>query len=281
MKLFRNGVLIIIVATVCAVTAGCGFRSTRHRSSSLAQYLYPDNHGHIETPGVPHLKLPLHVGIAFIPDDAGAHRTLTETDKFELMKSVGEHFVKHDFVKHIELIPSAYLKREGSFTNLEQISKIYGIDVIALISYDQTQFTDEGLASVTYWTLIGAYIIPGEKNDTHTMVDTAVYDIKSRKMLFRAPGINHIKSRATPVNLSEQLRVDSMAGFKAASAELVGNLETRLQLFKEKVKDTPGDYQIAHRPGYTGGGRFDGLSLLLFGFGGTCGLWLKNRKANG
>ena len=37
------------------------------------------------------------------------------------------------------------------------------------------QFTDEGLASFAYWTIIGAYIIPGEKNDTHTMLDAVVY----------------------------------------------------------------------------------------------------------
>ena len=105
--------------------------------------------------------------------------------------------------------------------------------------------------------------MPGEKNDTHTMVDATVYDIKSRKMLFRAPGTSHIKSRATPVNLSEQVRKDSLEGFKLASKELVLNLEEQLRQFKEKVKEAPQDYQIVHKPGYTGGGSLD-ISFLIF-----------------
>jgi rhombotail lipoprotein len=112
---------------------------------------------------------------------------------------------------------------------------MYGIDVIALISYDQTRFTDRGVASISYWTIIGAYIVPGEKNDTHTMVDASVYDIKSRKMLFRAPGISHIKSKSTPVNLSEQIRIDSIEGFKQASEALIISLKEQLELFRERV----------------------------------------------
>ncbi len=264
--------LILFLAAV--MLASCG-ASTKQRSSSVMQYLYPNETGYIETPAVPRLTLPLRVGIAFVPETMSRNSPLTEKEKIELMRRVSTHFKQYDFVKSIELIPSAYLRKEGSFANLDQIKTMYGVDVIALISYDQTQFTDEGLASITYWTLIGAYVIPGEKNDTHTMVDISVYDIASRKMLFRAPGISHIKSRATPVNLSEQLRKDSITGFRQASDELVENLKIQLELFKEKVKESPGDYQIVHRPGYTGGGRLDRTFLLLLAFAVGCGAWRK------
>lgn len=149
--------------------------------------------------------------------------------------------------------------------------------VIVLLSYDQTQFTDEGLASITYWTLIGAYIVPGEKNDTHTMVDAAVYDIKSRKMLFRAPGISHIKGKATPVNLTEQLRNDSLQSFKDASGDLVTNLDQQLALFKEKVKEAHSDYKIVHQPGYTGGGSLDASFLISISI--LSGYWLLMKQS--
>jgi len=275
---FRTPCILLIAAVVVGATlAGCGFMVTNHRSSSIVQYLYPDKKDVVEVPGIPRLELPLRVGIAFVPEPTGRGQALTERDKMELMQEVSRHFKKYDFVKSIELIPSAYLRQEGSFANLDQLRTMYGIDVITLLSYDQTQFTDEGLASITYWTLLGAYIIPGEKNDTHTMVDASVYDIGSRKMLFRAPGTSHIKSKATPVNLSEQLRLDSMVSFKEASAELVANLEVQLALFKEKVKEAPGEYQVVHRPGYTGGGNLDGsFAILLISLGGYW-LWLKKR----
>ncbi|RKZ43441.1 MAG: rhombotarget lipoprotein [Gammaproteobacteria bacterium] len=254
---------------------GCS-TSPKHYSSSVVQYLYPNQKQFVETPTIPLLSLPLRIGIAFVPETTGRHRLLTERDKMALMKTVIGHFKAYDFVKSIDIIPSAYLTTNGSFANLSQIRTMYGIDVIALISYDQSRFTDRGLASITYWTLIGAYTIPGEKNDTHTMVDASVYDIKSRKMLFRAPGISHIKSLATPVNLSEQLRIDSSKGFKQASQELIVSLKEQLEFFKEKVKEAPDDYKIIHKPGYTGGGSLDIAFLILIM--ALSGLWLFRKK---
>jgi len=121
--------------------------------------------------------------------------------------------------------------------------------------------------------LIGAYIVPGEKNDTHTMVDAAVYDIKSRKMLFRAPGISHIKSSATPVNLTEQLRNDSLEGFKRASEDLIVNLDEQLQQFRAEVKESQRDIKIAHKAGYTGGGSIDVFFIVLIVILGGFRLW--------
>jgi rhombotail lipoprotein len=278
MKSANSCLLTLLSTAICVVMTGCGFMTTHHRSSSILQYLYPDKKEFVETPGIPRLELPLRVGIAFVPESNVNSQALTERDKMELMKEVSQHFKKYEFVKSIELIPSSYLRKEGSFANVDQIRTMFGIDVITLLSYDQTQFTDEGLASVTYWTLLGAYVIPGEKNDTHTMVDASVYDIRSRKMLFRAPGISHRKSKATPVNLSEQLREDSMESFKEASADLITNLEIQLDLFREKVKETPEEYQVVHRPGYTGGGSLDGSFLIILGMLGGYGLWLRRNR---
>lgn len=140
---------------------------------------------------------------------------------------------------------------------------MYGVDVIALLSYDQVQFTDTGLLSLTYWTLVGAYVVKGEKNDTQTMLDAAVYDIRSRKLLFRAPGISRVKNSATPVNLTEKLRLDRDEGFRLAAAELVTNLHRELELFRERVKKSPDEVKIVHQPGYTGGGSLGGWELGL------------------
>jgi len=275
MKLLST--LIMFVA-VYGMLTGCATTKSRHYSSNVVQYLYPNQRQHVETPQIPLLSLPLKVGIAFVPETMATPLTLTEMNKVDLMNEVSTHFKKYDFVKSIEIISSPYLTRNGSFANLDQIRTMFGVDVIALLSYDQTRFTDEGFASITYWTIIGAYLIPGEKNDTHTMVDATVYDIKSRKMLFRAPGTSHIKSLATPVNLSEQVRKDSLSGFKLASKELVVNLEQQLRLFKEKVKEAPQDYQVIHKPGYTGGGSLDLYFLILITLLGGLRLWISYRK---
>jgi rhombotail lipoprotein len=279
MKSLKIYLLFTLLLVGCVFLTSCGF-PTSHHSSSAFQYLYPDQEGYIESPEIPSLSLPLKVGIAFVPESTERHKTLTERDKMELMNEVSKNFKHYDYVKSIELIPSSYLRHEGSFANLDQIHTMFGVDVIALLSYDQTQFSAEGLASITYWTIIGAYIIPGEKNDTHTMVDASVYDIQSRKMLFRAPGVSHIKSKATPINRSEQLRIDSLESFKEASKDLVINLDIQLELFQEKVKELPEEYLIIHKPGYSGigGGSLDGSLIVFFGILGGYWIWMKRNK---
>ncbi|MFT6928052.1 MAG: rhombotail lipoprotein [Psychromonas sp.] len=188
---------------------------------------------------------------------------LTEIHKSNLLEKVANNFRGLDFVSDIEVIPSAYLTAGGGFANLEQIRTIYGIDVVALVSYDQVQFTDEGLWSLTYWTLVGAYVVSGEKNDTSTMLDTAVYDIQSQKMLFRAPGTSNVKGRSTPVNLSEELRQDSIKSFEQATDKMVVNLNAQLQKFKEKIKQNLEQVKVVHREGYSGGGATDPFTMLI------------------
>ena len=264
----------LLTLSICFFSlAGCASTQSRYYSSAV-DYLYPKQKEPVEKPGVPVMKIPMKVGIAFVPDAGqygrsrnfwqsitGGNRAdafkMTENQKTVMMKQVSDYFRKYPFIGSIEIIPSAYLKAGGSFANLDQIRTMYGIDAIALLSIDQVQFTDEGVASFLYWTVIGAYTIPGEKNTTHTMMDAVVYDIKSRKMLFRAPGLSEVKGKATPVNISEELRQDSQEGFQIAAKDMIKNLDSQLGLFKEKVKQSPKEYKVVERSGYHGGGGFE------------------------
>jgi len=139
---------------------------------------------------------------------------------------------------------------------------MFNVDVIALVSYDQTRFTDEGLASLAYWTLIGAYVVPGEKNTTHTMMDAVLYDIDSRQLLFRAPGTSAVKSSATPINLEATLREDALAGFDAASEDLIANLKLQLKRFQQRIKDAPEEVQLARRDGSAAAGSPAGVAFV-------------------
>lgn len=295
----RTGISLLVVFAVSifviVLFGGCATGATKN-ATSVVDYLFPDTKDPVVTPGIPVLTLPLRVGIAFVPSGSSGRGSryrggfasfqdgqlaLTEKRKSDLMQAVADGFKKYPFVKDIEIIPSAYLRSGGSFANLDQIRTMYGVDVIALLSYDQVQFTDEGMLSLTYWTIVGAYVIPGEKNDTQTMLDAVVYDIPSRKMLFRAPGLSHIKGSATLVNQSEELRADSGKGFDDAAKELIVNLDEQLTHFKEKVKERPKEFKVVNSPGYTGGssggGSIDLISLLLLAGLGGYFLWMRKR----
>lgn len=268
----------VAAAFFVCLLVGCGTTQTRHTSTSVVDFLYPNVKEPVVAPGTPELRLPLRVGIAFVPAlGSGAGSGLTEKRKSEVLTEVAEHFRKSAFVRSIEVIPSAYLRPRGGFANLNQIRTMYGVDVIALVSYDQTQFSDQGLLSLTYWTIVGAYVVKGQKNDTHTMLDTVVYDIPSQKLLFRAPGVSEIKGRATLVNLSEQLRADREAGVKEATAEMIKNLDTQLTAFQAKVKERPEEFRVVRTDAYRGGGMLDdpmlALAVLLAG-----AAWLGRRR---
>lgn len=261
---------------------------TTHNASSVVEYLYPDTKDPVVTPTIPVLALPARVGICFVPvGREGAKRGigamypsdgrfLTEPKKMAVMQQVANHFMKHPFVKSIEIIPSAYLTREGGFTNLDQIRTMYGVNLIALISFDQTQFTDEGVLSFAYWTVVGAYVVQGQKNDTHTMLDAVVIDVPSRKMLFRAPGTSFVKGSATLVNLSEQLRRDSDAGFDEATKQMITNLDQQLVAFRDKVKANPEEYAVVNSKG-KGGGALGGGTLALLAVLAVAGWWKRRR----
>jgi rhombotail lipoprotein len=274
-----SGLLAAFVASI-----GCASGSTRH-ATSVVNYLYPDRSEVADQPTVPVLNLPLRVGIAFVPEETergGATESFPEAERVRLMNEVATHFRQYPFVKTIEIIPTAYLAPRGGFPNLDQLRNMFAVDVITLISYDQVQFTDEGRSTLTYLTVIGAYLVEGEKHDTRTLMDAVVYDIKSRKLLFRAPGVSAVKGSSTPVNLSEEKRRNSEKGFQLASRDLVTNLDSQLQLFRERVKSAPEEFQVVRQPSAgsgSGGGSTDAwFAALLLSVAGY-GVWSRRRQA--
>jgi len=271
MRYFASALLL------CLVLGGCSTAPrTTHTATSAVDYLYPNEKEPVVSQDIPVLALPLRVGIAFVPGQTG-NLALTEKKKTDVLEEVANHFRKLPFVKSIEVIPSPYLRPRGSFANLDQIRTMYGLDVIALVSYDQTQFTDQGLLSLTYWTIVGAYVVRGQKNDTHTMLDTVVYDIRSRKLLFRAPGVSEVKASSTLVNMSEQLRANSDAGVTQATADMINNLDTQLVSFQAKVKERPEEFRVVRSEGYRGGGAVDLWLLALLAGAAGAGVWLRRK----
>jgi len=218
--------------------------------TSMIRFLGPDeNTIKAQDTIEPTITVPLKVGFAFAPSlDYG--QGFPEKERMNLMQEIASQFKEYKFVESIELIPSLYLEEGGGFSNLDKLKQLFDIDVIMLLSYDQSQFQDTGALSITYWTIIGYYMVKGEKNDTHTLMDAALFHIPSRKMLFRASGTNHIKNSATPINLSEQARKDSLSGFRQASIELTKNLQEKLYHFRKAIRSQSGKFKLRLKPGY-------------------------------
>ena len=269
---FRPAALLLL-GLAALLAGGCawpGGGRKAHRSSSVVAYLYPDQSNPLPPTSIPVLRLPLRVGIAFVPTGTGNRGTYADTGVSEQQKSlllerVAAEFRGRDYIQSIELVPSTYLRAGGGFDNLNQVRALLGVDVIALVAYDQVQFTNNNLLSLSYWTIVGAYIFHGNRNDTQTLMEAAVYDIPSRHLLFRAPGASRVEAGAAAVYVQQRLRADSATGFDAATTELIANLKLQLETFRERAKKSPGEVKFENKPGYTGGGSFDAITAAALG----------------
>ena len=273
-RLFRPAALLLLglaalLAGGCFSTGGRGPRKTE-RSSSVVAYLYPDQSNPRPPTSAPGRRLPPRVRIAFVPTGTGnrgyyADTGVSEQQKSLLLERVAAEFRGRDYIQSIEIVPSTYLRAGGGFDNLNQVRSLLGVDVIALVAYDQVQFTNTNFLSLSYWTIVGAYIFQGNKNDTQTLMEAAVYDIPSRHLLFRAPGASRVEAGAAAVYVQQRLRADSAAGFDTATTELIANLKLQLEAFRERAKNSPGEVKFEHKPGYKGGGSFGALSAGALG----------------
>ncbi|WP_438480988.1 rhombotarget lipoprotein [Oleiharenicola lentus] len=284
----RFAALALLALLSLGLTGCVGMWSNyrRHEASSVVNFLYPGKEQPFITPTIPTLRLPLRVGIAFIPAGHGgphnnhtsiAPSKFTESEKTALLRRVSAQFKTLPFVESIQIVPTTYLRAGGGFDNLDQLKALMGIDVVALIAYDQAQNTHDTEWSLAYWTIVGAYVVPAQKNETHTLMEAVVYDIASRSLLFRAPGTSAVKGHATLVRNREELKNDSSRGLNEAANDMTAHLAQELELFKVRAKEEPDAVKIEHRPGYTGGGALDlWLATMLAIIIGGC--WLSRRK---
>ncbi len=231
-------------------------------SSSLVDYLYP--RGEVPPPPddrVPHLELPIRVGLAFVPGDGG--EALTESQRQQLLEKVRAAFVGREFIEAIEIIPETYLRQGKGFDALEGVARLYRVEAVALVSYDQVAFVGDAGSSFWYWTIVGAYVVKGSEHEVQTFVDTAVFDMGTRSLLFRAPGADRLETRSTLVD-SAQARRDAMAeSFEKAMGAMTVNLDTELDRFKTRVEQEQVAV-VSYKPGHEkhGGGSLGPLPLL-------------------
>ena len=269
--LIKLGMLFVVVLQLSACVTGFGSDGRRGVSSSLVDYLYPEGQvppKYEET--VPHLRLPLTVGLAFVPSQKGSAFSLPEAKKMQLLEQVKQKFSGLDYVRDISIIPDTYMRSTKGFEGVDQIARLYGLDVMALVSYDQVASSSETKSSLLYWTIVGAYFIKGNQNEVTTFVDTAVFDVSSRKMLLRAPGVSESKRSSTLMEVDKINRATRDQDFQLAMVDMSENLALELERFKQRIKQDK-SVQVSRRQGYGGGGALQwplvvflaGLALLV------------------
>jgi rhombotail lipoprotein len=278
MKRFKTMLCALLPLLLLTALGGCASmfeRGGARQAGSIVDYLYPDAKEPPKLePTVTRLRLPVRVGIAFAPG-TGGDGALQEGTRTRLLERVRAAFSKVDYIASIELIPSAYLRPRGGFANLDQVATMFNVDVIALVSYDQIRFNDSNRLAVLYWTVVGAYLVKGDQYDVQTMVDAAVFDVRSRKLLFRAPGTSQVKGSATLAGYGKEVRGAQSDGYVQAVDQMIPQLQAQLASFRERAKSDPG-IQVERRSGERGAGGLGWpAALALASLVG----WLGRRRA--
>jgi rhombotail lipoprotein len=94
------------------------------------------------------------------------------------------------------------------------------------------------------------------------MIDTAVFDVSTAKLLFRAPGTFRQQRNATLMDNTRDLRKLRQEGFAGATDDMIVNLDGELAQFQDGIKQGE-RAQVAWRSGYGGGGSISWQLLVL------------------
>ena len=146
---------------------------------------------------------------------------------------------------------------------MQQVARLYGVDVMVLVSYDQVADSEENPSGILYWTIIGAYVIKATSNEVQTFVDTAVFDVDTAHLLFRAPGAHTMSDRSTLVESEEVVRKARDESLAAAMEQMTDSLTLELDRFQERMKEDPTVAQTTWKPGSGGGGAVSWLLVLV------------------
>jgi rhombotail lipoprotein len=274
--------LLMGLVALGAVLSGCaivnqgfcapGCRSQTRNSSSLVNFLYPDGRALPASNTIPELHVPLRVGLAFLPSQASSGSVaLDAAQKQVLLERIRQRFSSRKFVSEIVIIPEYYLANARGFAGLDGVQRLYNVDVMALVSYDQVMHTDDNKLSLGYLTIVGAYILRGSSQDSATLVDLAVVDPATRSLVLRAGGTYSWHGTSTLIDVNRNSRGASATGFEQATDQMIGNFDAALAAFETDVHDSKANVHIVSRA-ERGGGIGGGGAMDWWGLWGMLGL---------
>ena len=251
----------VLCAIVLAISvSGCGLlgrlaceprcnASTRN-SSSVVDFLYSGVGAYGNGPPpqdvVPELHLPLRVGLAFLPPKSGLI-ALDASHREQLLERIRRHFSDRRFISEIVIIPDYYLANRHGFEGLQGVQRLYGVDLMAVVSYDQAVHADNNQWSLGYLTIVGAYVLKGDRHDISTLVDLAVVDPMSRSLVLRAGGVDVRHGNSTMIDADRATREAGVQGFSAATDQMIDHFDIALTRFESDVRAGHANVRVVHK----------------------------------
>ncbi len=260
----KNIIVCILIITLngCALLGQHQVR--HHQSTPLVNFLYPDGEIPKDVQS-PVLNLPLRVGLAFVPEHKNYYHNQGSVDnviKLQLLGEIKREFADREYVAEITVIPETYLSHSQNTHRFDQLAQLYQLDVLALVSYDQIVNRTDNALSLSYLTIVGAYIFKGSDFDASTLLDLAVIDVKTKRLLFRAAGTHTSNGRTAEAYTPEKYLKHQKAGLIEANKQMRTQLNIELTAFEQRLRSRKAneDIQVVAKEGYQM--NFNWFSLL-------------------
>lgn len=237
-----------------------------HGSSSLVGFLYPEGTDALPPNEIPTVPVPMRVGLAFLPDRTDQPVDGLEAARREaILQRIADHFRSRPFIREITIVPDYYLRDARGFAALAGVQRLHGVDVMALVSYDQVRHEDERKSSIAYLTIVGAYVVRGTRQDVTTLMDMAVVDAGSRSILMRAGGTDTRVNNTTYVGSEVAGRKTAAGSFDAAADQLIEHFDVALGQLEADIRAGKSTVKVRRQEGSGGAGgagSFDLRALL-------------------
>lgn len=222
---------IILALFLITSLQGCVIGPRSSASQGLSQILDPVTDSLVSMDKEP-LVFPSTIAILMVPSPDtnmvpnSTLRLAAEELKQELLKN-------DKYINGVIVVSNSDIKEK---ITLKTLRKMYGVDIVAIISYQQDQRSSRNsFLSFLDLAIVPAYTIPSVKVTTSTVVDGKIVHIPSNAIIFRASGLNERSTHMTPVSSQENgTNEESIEGLKASIIDLgenVSNILTGLSEF--------------------------------------------------
>jgi rhombotail lipoprotein len=281
-RLIPGFLTLVLVAVACA---GCAHNGRVRESSSMSlDKVIESARDSRVAPDKSPLSFPASVAILMVPGDGQVTDTVLHQAAVELKQVL---LGNRKYIGSVSIVSVFDVNKKMS---LEQVRASYAADIVILIFYNQDQRTmQSGPAALLDAAIVPAFVVPGVKVHTATLIEGVVAHIPSNAVIFRTSGHEERNSYSTSYSEENVAAAASVGSFKAAMADFGNTLSDTLDQFdKFDLSKAPSMTVLAESSSESGssaggnseaandywrqvnsfkssGGSFDPGILLLFG----------------
>jgi|GEM_PF-1356120 len=220
---------LLTMVLVAVALAGCAHNGRVRESSSvtLDKVIESAKDSRVATDKSP-LTFPASVAILMVPGDGQVPETVLHQAAEGLKQQLLEN---KKYIGSVSIVSTFDVNKKMT---LEQVRSSYAADVVILIFYHQDQRTmQSGPAALLDAAIVPAFVVPGVKVHTATLIEGVVSHIPSNAVIFRTSGHEERNSYSTSYSEENVGAAASVDSFNAAIVDFGKSLSNTLNQFDQ------------------------------------------------